>query len=103
MNASLNDHSVKDVFDKNYVVTHLTIGESTDKKNLENPGAQELNKKWGGENQGIPFFVIMDKQGNILADSQIEPGNNIGCPASVKEVAHFVNMLKKTSSITDDQ
>ena len=103
MDASLNDPSVKDFFDKNYVITHLTIDESADKKNLENPGAAELNKEWGGENQGIPFWVIMDKDGNILADSQIEPGKNVGCPASAEEVAHFIKVLRKTSSITNEQ
>jgi len=103
MDASLNDSSVKNFFDKNYIITHLTILESQDKKNLENPGADELNKKWGGENQGIPFWVIMDKDGNILADSHIEPGKNVGCPASVEEVAHFIKVLKKTSSISDEQ
>lgn len=103
MDASLNDPSVKDFFDKNYVITHLTIDESPDKKNLENPGAEELNKKWGGEDQGIPFWVIMDKDGNILADSQMEPGNNVGCPAKAEEVAHFIKMLKKTSSISEEE
>jgi hypothetical protein len=97
------DASVKNFFDKNYVVTHLTVFESKDKKNLENPGAEELNKKWGGENQGIPFWVIMDKDGNILADSQIEPGKNVGCPATEEEVQHFIRVLKKTSSINDQQ
>lgn len=103
MDASLNDPSVKDFFDKNYVITHLTIDESPDKKNLENPGAAELNKKWGGENQGIPFWVVMDKDGSILADSQIEPGKNVGCPATEEEVAHFIKVLKKTSSINEEQ
>lgn len=103
MDASLNDASVKDFFQNNYVITHLTIQESNDKKNLENPGAEELNKKWGGENQGIPFWVIMDKDGKILADSQVTPGKNVGCPATKEEVSHFINMLKKTSSITNEQ
>jgi thioredoxin-related protein len=103
MDTSLNDPSVKAFFDKNYIITHLTIQESKDKKNLENPGAEELNKKWGGENQGIPFWVIMDKDGNILADSQIEPGKNVGCPANAEEVAHFIKVLRKTSSINDEE
>ena len=103
MDTSLNDPSVKAYFDKSYVITHLTIDESPDKKNLENPGAQALNKKWGGENQGIPFWIIMDKDGNILADSQIEPGKNVGCPASADEVAYLIKVLKKTSSINDEQ
>ena len=103
MDTSLNDPSVKDFFQKNYVITHLVISELKDKKNLENPGAEELNKKWGGENQGIPFWVIMDKDGNILADSQRKPGENVGCPATEEEVAHFINVLKKTSPINDEQ
>lgn len=103
MDASLNDPSVKSFFDKNYLITHLTIRETDNKKNLENPGAEELNKKWGGENQGIPFWVIMDKDGTVLADSQIEPGKNVGCPATEEEVAHFIKVLKKTSSITSEQ
>ena len=88
---------------KNYVITHLVISELKDKKNLENPGAEELNKKWGGDNQGIPFWVIMDKDGSILADSQRKPGENVGCPATEEEVAHFINVLKKTSPINDEQ
>jgi thioredoxin-related protein len=103
MDTSLNDPSVKDFFDKNYVITHLVISESKDKKNLENPGAAELNKQWGGADQGIPFWVIMDKNGTILADSQKKRGENVGCPATSEEVAHFINVLKKTSSITDEQ
>lgn len=103
MDASLNDFSVKDFFERNYVITHLTIMESKDKKNLENPGAEELNKKWGGNNQGIPFWVIMDKDGNILADSQVEPGKNVGCPATIEEVTYFINVLKKTSPITSTE
>ena len=103
MDASLNDPSVKDFFDKNYVITHLVINESKDKKNLENPGAEELNKKWGGADQGIPFWVIMDKNGKILADCQKKPGENVGCPAAAEEVEHFVTVLKKTSSITNEQ
>lgn len=103
MDTSLNDPSVKSFFDKNYVITHLTIDESPDKKILENPGAKALNEKWGGKDQGIPFWVIMDKDGKVLADSQREPGKNVGCPATTEEVAHFINVLKKTSSITVEE
>ena len=35
MDTSLNDPSVKDFFYKNYVITHLVMSESKDKKNLE--------------------------------------------------------------------
>ncbi|HWI94384.1 MAG TPA: thioredoxin family protein [Flavisolibacter sp.] len=103
MEISLNDPSVTDFFEKNYVIVYLTMQESKDKKNLENSGAEKLNRKWGGENQGVPFWIIMDKNGSILANSQIQPGKNIGCPATVEEVAYFINVLKKTSSITNEE
>lgn len=104
MDASLNDPLVKAYFEKNYVITHLTIMESKDKKNLENPGALELKKKWGGGDiESIPYWVILDQEGNLLADSQIAPGKNVGCPATVEEVEHLIAALKSTSSISNDQ
>ena len=103
MDTSLNDPSVKAFFDKNFVITHLTIDEPENKNHLENPGAKELNEKWGGKEQGIPFWVVMNKDENILADSQREPGKNVGCPATDEEVAHFINVLKKTTGITNEE
>jgi thioredoxin-related protein len=103
MDASLNDVSVKGFFDKNYVITHLTIMESDDKKKLENPGALDLKNKWADKVESIPYWVILDKDGKLLGDAQIEPGENVGCPATEKEVKHFTDLLRKTSSITDEQ
>lgn len=104
MDSSMNDQSCKDFFNKNYVIRHLTILESADKKDLENPGAMQLYTKYtAGKQEGIPFWLILDKDGNLLADSQISPGVNTGCPAKEEEVAHFIEMLKKTSPVTKDQ
>ena len=45
-----------------------------------------------------------------MADSKIRPegggletGENSGCPASEKEVAYFINVLKETSSLTETE
>ena len=103
MDASLNDPSVKPFFDKSFVITHLTIDEERSKKKLENPGADELNKKWGGEEEGLPFWVILDKDGSMLANSNDPSGENVGCPATAKEVQYFVQVLKKTTSINSQQ
>ncbi len=107
MDSSINDKACKKFFDDNYVIRHLVVDESKDKKNLENPGADELRTKYNGDNEGIPFWLIFDKDGKLLADSQLRPegasleakGENVGCPAAEKEVAHFINVLKKTSHI----
>jgi hypothetical protein len=109
--ASITDPSCKDFFDKSYVIRHLDILEQSAKKNLENPGATDLFNKYGGQDSGIPFFLIFDKKGKLLADSKKraegdgleKPGQNIGCPASDEEVAEFIKILKKTSKISDSE
>ncbi|MFI5185180.1 MAG: thioredoxin family protein [Chitinophagales bacterium] len=111
MDSSINDQSCKKFFDDNYVIRHLVVDETRDKKNLENPGANELRLKYHGNDEGIPFWLIFDKDGNLLADSQIRPedanpdtkGENVGCPAVEKEVNYFIEVLKKTSTITEEQ
>src|SRR5215213_5002348 len=103
MDSSMSDKSVKNFFEKNYVVTHVTVLESDNKKALENPGALELLTRYKGADLGIPYWLVFDKDGNLLADSQVSPGVNSGCPATEAEVAHFIKVLKKTSSITQEQ
>jgi thiol-disulfide isomerase/thioredoxin len=107
MDNSMNDANLKSFFDKNYVVVHLTVDESRDKKQLENPGAVELRKKYNGELQGLPYWFILDAKGNLLADSRLKTGNakaaSVGCPASKEEVDYFVQVLKKTSSLNSEQ
>ena len=94
----------------NYVICHLVTDESKDKKNLENPGAAEMKIKYNGEGLGIPFWLVFDKDGNLLSDSKMrkegegpEKGENAGCPATEKEVDFFVEVLKKTSRLNADQ
>lgn len=101
MDASLADPSVKNYFNKNYVIVHLTVHESKGKEAMENPGALDFLTKMGGEGQGLPYWFVLDKSGNKLADSQVTPGVNSGCPASKEEVQHFIDVLRKTSIITN--
>ncbi len=109
--ASVNDPLCKDFFEKSFVIKHLTILENGDMKKLENPGALELFENNGGKGQGIPYFLIFDKSGKLLADSRmIYAGGgadaklrNMGCPAQDEEVAAFIGILKKTSKITDKE
>jgi len=111
MDAAMNDASCKKALESSYVIVHLTVEESKDKKDLENPGADFLKRKWLGEKASLPFWLILDKDGNILADSYIrkpgvsidQPGDNIGCPASDEEITMFLKILRKTSTITDSK
>jgi thiol-disulfide isomerase/thioredoxin len=110
MDASMADSSLSGLFDQNYVIRHLVVDETAAKRDLENPGARELRTKYFGDGQGIPYWLIFNKDGNLLADSKlrlpgegIEKGNNTGCPATEQEVSHFIQVLEKTSTLTKDQ
>jgi hypothetical protein len=59
--------------------------------------------KFKGQNSGIPFFLILDKKGNLLEDSFNSKGENLGCPASKEEVEEFVKMLKATSDLNEKE
>ena len=91
------------LIEKNYIITHLTVHESPAKKNMENPGAMELMNKYGGADQGLPYWLVFDKKGTLLANSQYKPGENAGCPASAEEVAYFITVLQKTSSLNKEE
>jgi thiol-disulfide isomerase/thioredoxin len=110
MDTSLNDASVKEFFDNNFVIRHLVVFESKAKKNLENPGALEMITKYNGKDQGIPFWIIFDRGEKFLADSRmtatvngVEKPQNTGCPATEEEVDYFIQVLKKTTSLKEEQ
>jgi len=111
MDSSMNDKCCKKFFDDNYVIRHLVVQESKNKKNLETPGAMAMLTRYNGAEQGIPFWLVFDKDGNLLADSRLRTvdasapeahkGKNCGCPAAKEEVAYFIDVLKRTSSLND--
>lgn len=103
MDKNMNDDSCRDLFARNYVITHLVAEESEENKHLENPGADEVLKKYKGEKSGIPFWLIFDKDGKLLEDSFNSAGQNIGCPATGEEVAEFLSILKNTSDMTENE
>ena len=110
MDTSLNDASVKKFFDDNFVIRHLVVFESKGKENLENPGALEMLEQHEGKDQGIPFWLIFDKDEKFLADSRmkakingVEKLQNTGCPASKEEVDYFIEVLKKATDLKEDQ
>ena len=97
----MNDATTKKYFEDNYVTVHLTVQETKENKKLENTGAAEYLAKLKGEKTGLPFFVILNKKGDVIDDS-FSNGENIGCPATDNEVAAFITKLKKTSKINEE-
>jgi len=86
-----------------FVIVHLDVQENPDKKALENAGGEDLMKSWHGS--GLPFLVVLDPNGKVLADSNLtgKYGSNIGYPAKPEEIGHFVEMLSKAPAMTDAQ
>jgi len=103
MDSSLLDKAIRPLIDNNYVTIHLTVYESKDKKEWEHPGALDFLTRHGGADKGIPYWLVLDKNGTLLADSQYKPDENSGCPATEEEVAYFISVLMKTSSLTEQQ
>lgn len=103
MDAAMNDAVCKKFFNDNYVITHLTVMENKDKQYLENPGGRELLQKYKGEKSGIPFWLIFNDRGELLATSLMENGDNTGCPATEKEAKYFTEVLSKTSSLKEKE
>jgi len=89
----MNDIAVKTFFDDNFIIRHLVVYESKEKKNLENPGAIELLTKYHGNDDGIPYWLIFDKNGNLLADSQIRPPG----------AGYFITVLRNTTTLNAQQ
>jgi hypothetical protein len=111
MDTAMQDKGCADLFNKSFVIKHLVILESKGKENLNNPGAVDLLKKYKGDDSGIPFWLIFDSKGLLLADSKMRPegagldakGSNMGCPAAPEEVVYFIKVLKKTTSLNEKE
>ena len=111
MDSKLKNPSIKQLFSDHYIIEHFTVLEQKSKKHLVNPGAEELLIKYGGQNQGIPFYLIFDNEGSLIADSKMVKnkeilkgeGSNIGCPGTSYEIDAFAYKLKETSNLTDKE
>ncbi len=111
MDTLMSDPDLKQYFDDSYVIKHMVVKESKEEmKKLENPEAAEMLAKYNGDKAGIPFWIVLNKKGELLADSYMreegvgmdQPGKNTGCPQQQAEVDHWINILKETTDIPED-
>lgn len=108
MKKNMEEADVKPFFNQQFETLLITVLESPDKKSLETPGGAAFFTKYGGDGKGIPFWLVFDKNGNLLADSMKPDGSpegkaNTGCPYEKDEVAYFIEVLKKTTTLNEDQ
>ena len=75
----------------------LDVDENEAKRDLNNPGAEEVLAKMGGKQAGLPFLAFLDEKGELIVNSIRPKGGNIGHPAEPAEVDWFLVMLKKAA------
>lgn len=91
----LEKPEVKPVFEKYFVPVKLVVHENEKNKGLENTGAEDLEKKWGGP-AGLPYSAFLSADATLIADSKMD-GNNIGYPATPGEIAYFIKLMKRAA------
>jgi hypothetical protein len=66
LDGFLNAPDTKKVLASYFVLQHLTVWERQDKIQLNNPGSEELLRKWSGE-ASVPFIAVLDSSGRNIA------------------------------------
>jgi thiol-disulfide isomerase/thioredoxin len=83
------------VFGKDFVDVKIDIDRMA--------GGKEIHSRYRkDEKGGIPWMAMLDAQGKVLITSD-GPKGNIGYPATIEEIAHFVAMLKNCKQRLTDQ
>ena len=110
MDKAIEDASCKAIFDKNFVIIHLTVQETGQNKKLENEGADKLLMQHNGANEGLPFWVFLDAEGKVIENAKLrksgenlDKGQNIGCPAEENEVDAFIEKLQLVGDFSKDE
>ncbi|PKF74374.1 thioredoxin family protein [Chryseobacterium sp. PMSZPI] len=103
MEKNMNLPETQAIFNKRFVTAYVDVQERGEKKSLENPGGQELMNKYKGENAGLPFWLILNPKGEVIADSFNEKGENLGSPATPDEVSAFIVKLGKASKLSKEE
>lgn len=103
MEKNMTLPETKPLFEKNFVIAYLAVQERAEKKSFENPGGQEIMNKYKGETAGLPFWLLLNPKGEVLADSFNEKGENLGSPATAEEVSSFLAKLEKSSKLTKEE
>lgn len=88
--------SVAPVLAKDFVPLKLDVDRTLGGKAL-------LTKFRGGDDGGIPWFVLLDADGKALVDSD-DAGQNLGCPWTEEEIAVFGKLMQaRKRRITDEE
>lgn len=98
LDAAVHSFELGRMLGDHYVQVELTVDEEDAKSVLETPGAAAYRESLGGADSGIPFYVFLDGEGRVLADSLAMPeGGNIGYPVTAEEIERFMDLVRRTA------
>ncbi|HKI77679.1 MAG TPA: thioredoxin family protein [Ignavibacteriaceae bacterium] len=106
LERAVKSPELKDIFNDYFVITYIDVLENKEKiKTLEDPGARDMMNKYGSTEDGLPFYLFIDQNSNVIADSKVLEGNeNLGYPVSDEEINAFMKIIKKSAKgITEEQ
>src|SRR6185295_1523767 len=61
-------------------------------------GAPDIQKRYAGTPQGLPWVAFIDGNGNAVATSTAPKTGNVGFPWEPNELAYFGEMLEKLAA-----
>lgn len=97
LEKAIKEPICKKFFEDNFVVVPVIVKETEKRLVDENYGSDRLLLKYQGqEREGIPFWIIFDKDGNWVADY-----NGYPIPRDETSYKVFEEILKKTSPATE--
>lgn len=133
LDSVMNDPACKKLFDDNYVIEHVTIMQLNRAKtpggmqlyvkygglsgsplrpdsSKSAVDLERLAKKYElpvemvtGAPIGIPYYVIIGADGELLAAGKLSNSNTVGYPGLPERWSIFENMLQKTSRLNAQQ
>ena len=88
LDAFLQDEKVAPLFGRSFIPVKVDVERMT--------GGHDMATRYGRrEEDGTPYFAILDSTGKKLADAHAKAGN-VGFPVEPHEVAHFMKVVGET-------
>jgi thiol-disulfide isomerase/thioredoxin len=61
---------------------------------VDNPGGDDLYKKYAPKGGGVPVWVILAADGKVLGDSFEDGQRNVGFPYAPNELVHYERVMR---------
>jgi hypothetical protein len=70
---------------------------------VDNPGGDELYRRYAAQGGGVPVWVVLSADGKVLSDSYEGGKTNVGFPYEPNEVAHYEKAMRAAiPKLTDE-